>query len=148
MFDIENIYLDVSVKNTKELFEKMNKIFLDKAYVKEGYLESLIKREENYPTGLQFNGYQVAIPHTDPKFINEEKIVFVRLKEDIKFGEMGSDSGYVDVKVVLMLLINKGEKQVDILLNLMKLFENKDNYLLLEKSENKEEILNLLIQKF
>lgn len=148
MFDIENIYLDVSVKNTKELFEKMNEIFLDKAYVKEGYLESLIKREENYPTGLQFNGYQVAIPHTDPKFINEEKIVFVRLKEDIKFGEMGSDSGYVDVKVVLMLLINKGEKQVDILLNLMKLFENKDNYLLLEKSENKEEILNLLIQKF
>lgn len=144
MFKKENIYLDLEVKNTQELFEKMNSIFLEKGYVKQGYLESLLKREKEYPTGLMFENYNVAIPHTDYSLINEQNIVFVRLKNKIKFGEMGTLDNSLDVKVVMFLLIKIGENQVDVLLRLMKFFESYENYKLLETSNDKELILKTL----
>lgn len=148
MFSKDDIYLDVEAKDHKDLFTKMNKIFLEKGYVKEGYLESILEREKDYPTGLMFEKHNVAIPHTLYQYVNEQKIVFVRLKDEIKFGEMSASTGEIEVKLVFMLLISKGEEQVTILLNLIELLENYENYLFLEKSNDIEEIYNLLVKKY
>lgn len=148
MFSKNDIYLDVQAKDYKELFKIMNDIFLKKGYVKNGYLESILEREKNYPTGLMFEKHNVAIPHTNYQFINEQKIVFIRLKDKIKFGEMSSNSGKIDVKLVFMLLIKKGEEQVNVLVNLIDILEDYENYIFLEKSKNVDEIYNLLVSKY
>lgn len=143
MFKKENIYLDLEVKNTQELFEKMNSIFLEKGYVKQGYLESLLKREKEYPTGLMFENYNVAIPHTDYSLINEQNIVFVRLKNEIIFNEIIS-GGEILVKLVVMLLVKDGHNQTDMLLNLMSILENENNYNIIMNAKNEEEIKKIL----
>ena len=38
-----------------------------------GFLEALLKREENYPTGLPISG-GVAIPHTDPQYVTRDAV--------------------------------------------------------------------------
>lgn len=61
---------------------------------------------------------------------------------------MGTNEKQLKVKVVLFLLIKKGEEQVTVLLNLMKILGDEDCYNTLEKSEDKEEVYNILVNKY
>ena len=81
LFNKEDIYFNVEAENREDLIRKMSKIFKEQGYIKDGYEESLIEREKNYPTGLNFEKYFVAIPHTTYSLINSQRIVFVRLKK-------------------------------------------------------------------
>ncbi|WP_156286255.1 PTS sugar transporter subunit IIA [Oceanivirga salmonicida] len=148
LFHEDDIFLNVEAKDNIELFIKMTKIFRERNYVKEGYLQSILEREKKYPTGLQFEGYCVAIPHTDSSFINNQRIVFVRLKDNIDFFEMGSEDNKLKIKIIFMLLINKGDEQINTLLNLMKLLGEKDIYNFLEKNASEKEIYNMLVKKY
>lgn len=147
MIDNQNIYLDIDVPNYEKLFIKMNEIFLKRDYVNNQYLDMILKREKNYPTGLNFGKYCISIPHTYPECIKEEKIVFIRLVNPINFIEMGSTDIKLDVKVVVMLLIKRGDKQVDLLLKLMKLFEDENNYNFLETQKDVNKIYEFLNNK-
>ncbi|WP_156286244.1 PTS sugar transporter subunit IIA [Oceanivirga salmonicida] len=144
MFERDNIYLDFEIKNKKELFEKMTTIFEEKNYIKNGYLESILNREKNYPTGLSFGEYNIAIPHTYYEFVKEEKIIFIRLKNPIDFVEMGTENNELKVKVIVMLLVNRGENQAEILSYLMDKLGNKENYDILEKTNDKNMIYKIL----
>lgn len=148
LFNKEDIYFNVEAENREDLIRKMSKIFKEQGYIKDGYEESLIEREKNYPTGLNFEKYFVAIPHTTYSLINSQRIAFVRLKNEVEFGEMGTNEKQLKVKVVLFLLIKKGEEQVTVLLNLMKILGDEDCYNTLEKSEDKEEVYNILVNKY
>lgn len=148
LFHKEDIYFDFIAKDRNELFEKMAKIFIQKGYIKQGYLESLKTREDKYPTGLAFNGYNIAIPHTSYELINSQRIVFIKLKEAIKFIEMGTTNVELDVKLVLMLLIQKGDEQVGVLLNLMQLFSDEKCYEKLEQSNSVDEVYEILVNKY
>lgn len=143
-----NIFLDLEVENYEDLFRKMNEFFLKRNYVNEGYLDAILEREKKYPTGLNFGAYSVAIPHTDHKYIISQNIVFVRLKEYIKFAEMGNGENEFDVKIVFMLLIKKGDDQIETLLKLMKILGESEVYDFLIKSNSEKEIYEYLNRKF
>lgn len=148
LFNKEDIFLGIFAKDREDLINKMSSIFLERGYVQEEYRNSLIKREREYPTGLSFNEYNVAIPHTTYSLINEQRIVFVRLNNYVEFGEMGTNEKQLKVKVLLFLLIKKGEEQVSVLLNLMNVLADKSCYSILENSENIDEIYNILVNKY
>ena len=65
-FKKENIFLNFDANDRKDFLSKISKILFEKKYVKEGFNDSIIEREEKYPTGLDFGEYKIAIPHTDP----------------------------------------------------------------------------------
>lgn len=73
--------------------------------------------------------------------------MFIRLVNPINFIEMGSTNIKLDVKVVVMLLIKRGDKQVDLLLKLMKLFEDENNYNFLETQKDINKIYEFLNNK-
>lgn len=147
LFDIKNIYLDLEFKNKIELFKYMSDIFLKKGYVNENYLNALIEREKKYPTGLSFPTFNIAIPHTSPEFINKQNIIIIRLKTPILFRDMGLDENDLEVKMIFMLLINKGEEQVTILMNLMHLLEKGNIYKDMIDASDEEEMYKLIINK-
>lgn len=73
--------------------------------------------------------------------------MFIRLVNPINFIEMGSTDIKLDVKVVVMLLIKRGDRQVDLLLKLMKLFEDENNYNFLETQKDINKIYEFLNNK-
>lgn len=147
LFDIKNIYLDLEFKNKIELFKYMSDIFLKKGYVNENYLNALIEREKKYPTGLSFPTFNIAIPHTSPEFIKKQNIIIIRLKTPILFRDMGLDENDLEVKMIFMLLINKGDEQVTILMNLMHLLEKGNIYKDMIDASDEEEMYKLIINK-
>lgn len=148
LFHKEDIFFNIHADNREDLINKMSEEFLNRGYIKPEYRQSLIEREKEYPTGLTFNEYNVAIPHTTYSLINEQRIVFVRLDNTVKFGEMGTNEKQLDVSVVLFLLIKKGEEQVTVLLNLMNILGDSECYNILKNSESIDEVYNILVNKY
>lgn len=91
-------------------------------YVKDNFLEGLLKREEEFPTGLRLNGQCVAIPHTDSSYVNHSQIGFFQLKKPVRFQNMANREDELDVSMIFMLAMEKPHEQIDTLCKLMELF--------------------------
>ena len=60
------IWLDSYCRDTSELFQMVANQALQLDLVTNAFLSKINERESCFPTGIQLNGYGVAIPHTDP----------------------------------------------------------------------------------
>lgn len=118
MFLESLIFTNVDVTSTTELFELMNTRLSEAGYVKPSYGDALIKREAQYPTGLEVGLDNIAIPHVDSEHIEQNGIAVVRTTNPIKVHEMMSNKE-IDVQIFFFLLIKDKEKQVDTLSHVM-----------------------------
>lgn len=108
-------------------------------------MKAIKKREENFPTGLNLeSGVGVAIPHTDPEYVNKDQIGFISLNKPIEFKQMGSDTEKVQVKMVFILCLKEAHKQLDMLQNLMTIFGNSQMVKNLYECKSKDKFLNLI----
>ncbi|MCF6097508.1 PTS sugar transporter subunit IIA [Thermovorax subterraneus] len=106
----------------KVLFEKLFK----NGYVKETFLEGIINREKSYPTGLLLGKNNVAIPHTDAEHVLKPAIALATLARPVIFRNMANPQEEVPVKIVFMLALNSPHSQVEMLQQLVSLFQNDD----------------------
>lgn len=114
------------------------KILLNKGLVKESYIEAIKKREESFPTGLEFENYGIAIPHTDPEHVINEAILINILEKPIKFEQMASEGLMTDVNIIIMLAIKNKENQVPYLQALIEIFQDKEKVNALLESKNND----------
>lgn len=147
-FKEENIFLDFEANDRNDFLSKIGNILFEKKYVNKGFSDSIIEREKNYPTGLDFGEYKIAIPHTNPEFVNKEGIIAVKLQKPIIFRDMGLNENDLEVSVIFVLLIQKGEEQVNLLTKLMSLMEQKKVYDSIKNASDKKEILKILSENF
>ena len=147
-FKEENIFFDFEANDRNDFLSKIGEILFKKKYVNKGFVNSIIEREENYPTGLDFGEYKIAIPHTNPKFVSKEGIIVVKLEKPVIFRDMGLNENDLEVSVIFVLLIQKGEEQVNLLTKLMSLLEQKEVYNSIKNTSDKKEILQILSKNF
>lgn len=122
------------------------KILLNKGLVKESYIEAIKKREESFPTGLEFENYGIAIPHTDPEHVINEAILINILEKPIKFEQMASEGLMTDINIIIMLAIKNKENQVPYLQALIEIFQDKEKIDKLLESENNDIIAERFIK--
>lgn len=122
------------------------KILLNKGLVKESYIEAIKKREESFPTGLKFENYGIAIPHTDPEHVINEAILINILEKPVKFEQMASEGLMTDVNIIIMLAIKNKENQVPYLQALIEIFQDKEKIDKLLESENNDIIEKTFIK--
>jgi galactitol PTS system EIIA component len=139
-----NILIDIEAKNKEEVLSIMAKNLMDHGYVKESFLNAIIKREEKFPTGLPTGGVKVAIPHTDVEHINNKTISVGLLKQPVEFSMMGGSDETVQVKLVFMLAMDEAHSQIELLQSLMAILQNKETLEVLVSQKNKETIANIL----
>ena len=137
------IFINKSFENRNKIFEYLNSVLLEKKYVKDSFLDGIIKREENYPTGLQTPVCGIAIPHTDSEHINEEKLVILTLDEPVEFENMDGSSN-VDVKIVIMMLIKGGDNQIYMLQRLFSMFLENNKIEIIKNATNKEDVIGIM----
>ena len=144
LFSKENIFVDIEGDDFQTVLKNVTNKLEKEDFVKQSFYENVLKREAEFPTGLEFPSYNIAIPHTDSIHVNKQAIVVIKPKNKVVFKDMATNSKDLDVKVILLLLISKNENQVTVLQNIIKKFANEELYnkLLLENSN--EEIYNLI----
>lgn len=107
----------------------------------EGYLDSLFKREEIFPTAV---GELYAIPHGKCKFIKVPTVAFARLTNEVLWDEIENEY----IKYVFMIGVpdgnNSGNQHIDILVNLSKKIMDDDFRVGINTAQSIEEVLNLI----
>jgi len=126
MFQEAFIVLDADYKTQAEFFCASSVILEQRQYVKSSFCKAVMEREALYPTGLANEYIQFAIPHTDAFHVEKPFVFVTRLKNNIPFMHMGTTDIPVQAKVIFMLGIKNPEKQVGLLSDIMKCFNDGD----------------------
>ena len=68
------VFHNLKASDNIEVLQLMGDAMIQEGYGEEGFTEAVLKREKDYPTGLDVNGIGVAIPHTDAEHVKKEGI--------------------------------------------------------------------------
>jgi len=144
----EFVLPDVGAESNIQAIELLAGKLLNEGMVKPGFLPAILKREEEYCTGLAFPEMGIAIPHTDAEYVIRPCIAIASLKKPVMFQSMGMPDVPCEVEMVFMLGITEPEKQLNFLQTLMKVFQTEGRLLALKKCKTPEELEELFKSYF
>ena len=125
------VFYNLKASDNIEVLQLMGDAMIQEGYGEEGFTEAVLKREKDYPTGLDVNGIGVAIPHTDAEHVKKEGISIAVLNP---------------VKIVIMFTVAGKDKHIDRLLQVLDMIKDEEILQGLLDAKNKKEI-RTVIQK-
>lgn len=140
-----DIRLDVS--DYEGVMQHLGATLIKEGYAKKSYVEALISREKEYPTGLNVDGFGVAIPHTDIQHVIRGGIAIGILKNPVTFIQMGSDDEEVDVQIIFMLAVANPNEHIENLQKIITIIQDKEILIKLSKVSDSKEIIEIIKQK-
>lgn len=107
-----------------EVFTEVANHLMLNNYVAPAFLENIIEREKNYPTGMDMSVVDpelpnFAVPHTEVEYVNTRRIVPIKLVHPVEWHSMIDPSQSFDVSFLFMILNDDKEAQVGILAKIM-----------------------------
>ena len=135
-----------NLKNNKEVLSSLADYLIEEKMVKESFKEAIFEREKSYPTGLQFDGYGIALPHTDSEHVIKSQIAIMTLEKPVKFIEMASTDKEIDVKTIFMLALKDSNQHIKILQKVMELLQDKEAMSKIESFDDSKETVDKLIK--
>lgn len=143
MFYSNLVNLEMNENATKDLFDSIAAKLESIKFVNRGYKEGLKVREQEFPTGLKTEFLDIALPHSDTKYIKRPFIFVVKNKKSLEMKQMG-DNQEMKVNYFFFLGIKDPTKQVKLLQLLMKLFQDEqfvDQFVQIQKNKLAYELL-------
>jgi galactitol PTS system EIIA component len=146
LLDKDLIFLNIEATSSTEIFHNLGTVMIQKGYANDNYIEGLINREANFPTGIPAEPVAVAIPHTDASFVKESKIGLMTLQKPVNFTIMGSDSE-IGVQVVILLGLADSQHHLKALQTVISLIQEPSFIKQLVSISTQEKAMELLNQK-
>jgi len=137
---------NLEAETTDDIFKALSEMLLKANFVKDSFYMGLVKRENNFPTGLTLGKYNVAIPHTDAIHVIKPAIAIATLKNPVVFNNMDGD-GQVNVNIVFAMVLNEPHSQIVMLQQLMLLIQNEDILKCMNDAKDSEELYDI-VSKF
>lgn len=131
------ILLEHKATTKEALLKKACNLLLDQGYVKEGFFETVIHREEISASVL---GGGIAVPHGMSNFVNHPAVVVIRTDDKVEWGE-----GAVDVIFLLALNFDDIECTRAFFAAFYEMTMQKESAKLIRKASVKEEIKQIII---
>jgi PTS system galactitol-specific IIA component len=116
-------------------------------FVREGYVENVIKREETFPTGLP-TSIPVAICHTEAQYVKQSALAVGTLVTPIAFLEMGTLDRTVKAEIIFLLALNDPKQQVPWLKKMAALFKNQTMLKTIRDIKDPQELVEILKSMF
>lgn len=126
----------------EELLTQLGTYAIEQGLAKEGFTEGLLNREKDFPTGIPAKT-GIAIPHSEQEYTVKPTLVIVLLDAATEFRPMGGGD-MVPVETVFLLLLNKAEKQVEMLGSIVEFIQSEEKMEALRSAENPGELLGIL----
>ncbi|MDU2829258.1 MAG: PTS sugar transporter subunit IIA [Anaerococcus sp.] len=135
-----------NLKNSKEVLSYLADCLIEEKIVKQSFKEAILEREDSYPTGLQFDGYGIALPHTDSEHVIKSQIAIMTLEKPVKFVEMATSDKEIDVKTIFMLALKDSNQHIKILQKVMELLQDREDMTKIESFDDSKENVEKLIE--
>ncbi len=141
------IFTGLEAGTSDDVMKQLGAAFIKEGYCKDTYVEALMKRESEFPTGLDVDGIGVAIPHTDVSHVKEPGIAIAVLKNPVTFIQMGTDDETIRVKLVFMLAVTDPSAHIDELQRIIEIIQDKAVLEKLFETTDKEKIIEIIREK-
>ncbi|MEA4813199.1 MAG: PTS sugar transporter subunit IIA [Anaerolineaceae bacterium] len=140
------IVLGMNAVNSEDAIRQLGSIMFQKGYVKESYVDAVIAREKNFPTGLPTEEVKVAIPHTDTEHTLKPAIGVAVLKKPVQFFELATTDVPVQAEIIFLLSIVQPSEQVKWLQRLVTLFQRSGFLTQIKQSVNCQSCFQFLVR--
>lgn len=141
------IFTDLKAQDSADVLKQVGGKVIKEGYAKESYVDALLNREAEFPTGLDIDGFGVAIPHTDVNHVNRSGVAIAVLDKPVEFIQMGTDDEITDVRLVFMLSVVEPKKHMDKLQRILEIIQDKDVLEELTGAGNEKEIIEIIRTK-
>ncbi|MEG0077318.1 PTS sugar transporter subunit IIA [Anaerorhabdus sp.] len=131
----------------EEALEKMAMLLEEKKYVKNTYLNAILEREETYPTGIDTEGINVAIPHCDIANVNEAALCVGVLKHPIEFAKMDDPDTNIKVSMIIMMALTEPHGHIEMLRKIIALIQDQEVLSEIIKTDSPKTIYDLTKDK-
>lgn len=126
LFEPSQIVIIEEELSKEDVLIRLANVLYKKGIVKQSYLSAILERENNYPTGLEVQGINVAIPHCDIVNVNHGGLCVGIIKKGTKFAKMDDPDTEVSVQMVVMLALNEAHGHVEMLQKIIALIQNQE----------------------
>ena len=140
----ELIFVQKNFKENSNVIKFLSEKLREKGFVKESFCDAAIERENKFPTGLYLGKINVAIPHTDTKYVNEPGMAVATLQKPISFKKMDDPTVSIPVHIVFFLAAVDPKGYIKFLSRLTGSFENDSFILSIYLSKNSKKLSSLL----
>ncbi|MGI6110116.1 MAG: PTS sugar transporter subunit IIA [Eubacteriaceae bacterium] len=140
------IFTGIDTRDFTGIMEKLGGAMIQEGYAKDSYVEALVKREKEFPTGLDINGIGIAIPHTDVSHVNKQGIAIGRLKNPVTFIQMGTEDE-VPVRLIFMLSVKDPNAHIDQLQRIVDIIQDQDVLNKLLEVKDASQIIEVIKEK-
>lgn len=144
LFQEQCVILNLQAKSKEELLASMYEKLYDAGKVRASFLENVIAREEKYPTGLRIKGFDIAIPHTESEYVKESGIAVATVQDDVAFQRMDDPDLSVNPKIVFMLALNNGHDHLEMIGQIVRMFQKQSVLESLLKAGSEREIISII----
>jgi galactitol PTS system EIIA component len=138
----------LEVSSKEDVFQELGSLFIKEGFCRESYIKALIDREKEYPTGLDIDGFGIAIPHTDVSHVIQPALAIAVLQNPVKFEIMGADEGeVVAVSIVVAMAIKEPSQHLDQVQALLKILQDGTVLSRMKQAKTAEEIVAIIQDK-
>jgi len=144
----QNFLYPLETETKEKTIEALANLLFSNGFVKESYINGVLSREKDYPTGLPTSEMGVAIPHTDSIHVNQQAVAVGILKNPVPFGIMGDSEGStIDVKLIFMLAVPDKDKVMQVLEQVMEIMQKPEFLRSLVETTDKSTLITMLDQQ-
>jgi len=135
----------VSAETSEGVLRELGHYAVERGYATDGYVEAILDREADFPTGLAVPTapFDIAIPHADPEHVEEGAVVLAFPDDPVPFRSMDDPEETVEAAVVMLLLARESEGYTSFLSNLANLFQH-DEFADAVAATDHERVLDLV----
>lgn len=114
-------------------------ILVNKNFVVNEFVQSLLEREKKYPTGIEAI-VNFALCHTEAKYVNEDCVYLLHLEEPVEFGDMVEPETTVKVSYIFILALKDPQLHLKVLQEIIQFVNDQkslNNFNELNESDSK-----------
>ncbi len=139
------IVINYDAKDAADVVTVLGNKLLEAGFVKDSFVEAALIREKSMPTGLPLSGsVNAAIPHTDVEHVLKSGVALATLKNTVTFQNMANPNEPVEIKLVMLLALDKPKAQIEMLQEIAGILQNADLIEKLTAAQTTDEIMQAL----
>ncbi len=118
MFSADRVFIVEHAAQRDELLALLANSLRQDGLVKDSFLEGVLTREAEYPTGIDMETHSIAIPHTEYEHVNQTGFAIAINRAGVEFHRTDEPGARVKPAIVVLMAIDPGCEKVAIIQSL------------------------------
>lgn len=150
MADVEfnpDLVVLLGADSYQEVEKSMATKLVELGYAKDSFPQAIAEREVTYPTGLDVEGINAAMPHCDVTNVNKAAVCVGVLRHPVDWRRMDDPDETCKVSLVTMLALTEAHAHIEMLQKVVSLIQDQDLMAKIVDATSADDVYKLVGEK-